>query len=78
MSRPRSAKVQEWTERFNRFQHTKATLAQFCRDEGVSIASFYQWRKRFATNPLARSAAARPPVGQLASNHLPVAKAEAR
>ena len=36
----------EWVERLARFQGSDLTVAEFCRREGVSNPSFYQWRKR--------------------------------
>ena len=36
-----------WRERLARFQRSDLTVAEFCRREGVSDPSFYQWRKRF-------------------------------
>lgn len=57
MLQPRPTKVQEWTDRFERFQRSKASLTQFCRDEGVSISSFYQWRRRVVAKPTAKVAA---------------------
>ena len=41
-------KVLEWQRRMARFQKTGRSVAQFCQEEGVSAASFYQWRKKFA------------------------------
>jgi hypothetical protein len=35
-----------WRKRLARFETSKTTVAEFCRLEGVSIANFYQWRKR--------------------------------
>jgi transposase-like protein len=35
-----------WRERLARFQSGDLTVAEFCRREGVSNPSFYQWRKR--------------------------------
>jgi transposase-like protein len=35
-----------WAERIERFEHAGQTVAEFCSDEGVSPASFYQWRRR--------------------------------
>jgi len=37
-----------WRLRLRRFQKSRLTVAQFCREEGVSPPSFYQWRKRLA------------------------------
>lgn len=41
----RSAR-EAWAERIEQFEHTGQTVAAFCADEGVSPASFYQWRRR--------------------------------
>lgn len=35
-----------WRERLARFGRGGMTVAEFCRREGVSDPSFYQWRKR--------------------------------
>ena len=49
MARSRDArKWQEWRRRMQRFEERQQSVAAFCRDEGVSEASFYQWRKRLA------------------------------
>jgi len=31
-----------------RFEEARRSVAEFCRQEGVSVPSFYQWRKRLA------------------------------
>lgn len=41
-----SAKQREWSGRFQRFEKSSQTVAEFCRAEGVSQPSFYQWRRR--------------------------------
>jgi len=41
-------KVQQWTERLERFAQSGQTVAQFCQNEGVSQPSFYQWKKKLA------------------------------
>jgi transposase len=46
---PRSssaAKVQEWVERLERLQSSGLTAAKFCEAEGVSLPSFYQWKRK--------------------------------
>lgn len=40
-----SIKRQVWRERLQRFQRSRSTVATFCQAEGVSIPSFYQWRR---------------------------------
>jgi hypothetical protein len=39
-------KVQQWTERLERFAQSGQTVVQFCHDEQVSQPSFYQWKKK--------------------------------
>ena len=41
-----SAKQREWRERLRRFSKGNWTVAEFCRREGVSSPSFYQWSRR--------------------------------
>jgi len=43
-----SRKVREWQRRMTRFEEARQSVAEFCRKEGVSAPSFYQWRKRLA------------------------------
>ena len=38
--------VAEWRERLARFRSGDLRVAEFCRLEGVSNASFYRWRRR--------------------------------
>ena len=40
------SRQQEWEERFRRFEKSSRTIADFCRAEGVSQASFYYWKKK--------------------------------
>lgn len=35
-----------WRERLRRFDRGGMTVSRFCDDEGVSVASFYVWRRR--------------------------------
>lgn len=42
-----SRKVREWEHRMARFERGKLPVARFCQNEGVSVASFYQWRQKF-------------------------------
>lgn len=42
---------QRWRERLARWQQGDAAVADFCDDEGVSVASFYAWRRRFHAAP---------------------------
>jgi hypothetical protein len=46
--RSRDAVRQTWAERLARFASAGLTTAQFCATEGVSVASFYLWKRRLA------------------------------
>lgn len=78
MSQPLPKKVREWTERFERFHRSQVTFTQFCRDEGVSMQSFYQWRKRIISNPDSKSAPSRLLTNKTALEQSPVSNADAR
>ncbi len=41
-----STKPAVWRGRFERFSQSGLAVAPFCAGEGVSVASFYLWRKR--------------------------------
>jgi len=41
-----AAKRRTWSDRLGRFARCDLTVADFCDLEGVSTASFYQWRRR--------------------------------
>jgi hypothetical protein len=63
-----SPKVLEWRRRMARFRRSRRSVAEFCRGEGVSDASFYQWRRRLAGTSARRKVRAvgprkRKPVG---------------
>lgn len=62
-NRSRAAARQAWADRLDRFEQAGQTIAQFCAAEGVSVACFYQWRRKL------RSAA---PVTQPLAGFLPV------
>lgn len=47
-----SAACAVWEQRCERFARSRLTVREFCRREGVSQPSFYQWRKRLSTGRL--------------------------
>jgi hypothetical protein len=68
MSRGRDgAKGEAWERRLGEFDRGGATVAAFCAREGVSVASFYQWRRKLAAgNARQRKAgASRSPGGEV-------------
>lgn len=42
----RSETAALWSKRLERFAQSQMTIADFCKSEGVSPASFYHWKKR--------------------------------
>ena len=50
-------KVLEWRQRLLRFEKSRHSINEFCRQEGFSPQSFYLWRKRLAQSPVAKQAA---------------------
>jgi hypothetical protein len=78
MSQPLPKKVREWIERFDRFQRSQVTLTQFCRDEGVSMQSFYHWRKRISSNRDAKAAMSSLVANKAALEQSPLSSADAR
>lgn len=69
--RSRAAIRQAWVERLARFPDCGLSPAQFCTREGVSLPSFYAWKRRLATEALDPAAAA-PPDGDGGPRLLPV------
>jgi hypothetical protein len=56
MRRSSPAKVKLWSERLARFRQSNQSVVAFCRSEGFSQPSFYQWKKKLAsTGDSARS-----------------------
>jgi hypothetical protein len=40
------AKFEVWRRRLARFRSSELTVAEFCRREQVSLASYYYWSRR--------------------------------
>jgi transposase-like protein len=47
-----SGKAVAWRRRVRRFERSGLTIARFCRQEGISKASFYRWRNLLAQRPM--------------------------
>jgi hypothetical protein len=47
-ARPRAAARAAWVERLARFHDSGLRPAQFCAQQGVSLPSFYAWKRRLA------------------------------
>ncbi|MFM8222695.1 MAG: IS66 family insertion sequence element accessory protein TnpA, partial [Planctomycetaceae bacterium] len=37
-----------WRERLRRFERRSGSVVAFCRLEGISVGTLYQWRRRLA------------------------------
>jgi transposase len=46
--RSRLTTRQAWIDRLQRFNDSDLSPAQFCASEGVSLPSFYSWKRRLA------------------------------
>jgi len=53
-------KAQEWRQRLVRFEKSRHSIQEFCRQDGVSPQSFYLWRRRLAQSPVSKKRAAQP------------------
>ena len=42
----KSDRIQLWLDRLNRHATSQQTVAEFCGHEGISLPSFYQWKRR--------------------------------
>jgi hypothetical protein len=42
----RAVKAVVWRERLRRYEQSRLTVVEFCHREGVSVPSFYHWRRR--------------------------------
>jgi len=51
------ARIHLWLDRLNRQAASSLTVAEFCVGEGVSLPSFYQWKRRLS--PCVESASVR-------------------
>ena len=49
-----SRKVQLWRDRFRRYAKSAVTVEAFCSQEGVSVPTFYLWRKKLFPTRSAR------------------------
>ena len=44
-------KIEEWARRLARYEASNETVARFCHREGVSVPSFYAWKKKLGQAP---------------------------
>lgn len=44
--KPVPVRHQQWSERLDRFAQSGQTVGEFCKLEGVSKPTFYQWKQR--------------------------------
>ena len=63
---------QRWSDRLARFPASGLSPAQFCAAEGVSLPSFYAWKRRLAADRRPPRAAEPPTAAGRAPRLLPV------
>jgi len=54
---PDPKRALQWRQRLNRFERSELTIAEFCRLEGFSTASFYLWRRKLRDRELSHGPA---------------------
>jgi transposase len=47
---------QRWQQRLERFCRSGLTVPDFCDREGISAASFYEWKRRLGREPVSPAA----------------------
>ena len=67
-----AVKRQAWRERLQRFGQSRSTVAAFCQAEGVSIPSFYQWRRTLGGDARANAAPTARSFGVTRQSFVPV------
>lgn len=60
-----------WGKRLDRFDRADVTVAQFCLQEGISQASFYQWRRKLRGQLSAPKSSQAPPTPRFLPVSLP-------
>jgi len=54
MDRSDVGKAAIWRDRLRRFHASATTVSRFCQAEGVSVPTFYAWRKKLGSSGGAR------------------------
>lgn len=67
-----SVKRQVWRERLQRFERSRSTVAAFCHAEGVSIPSFYHWRRTLGRPAREPAIPTRQPFAVVRQSFVPV------
>ncbi len=55
----KSERIELWLDRLNRQCVSGESISKFCGTEGISVPSFYQWKRRLAPIVVERSAGRR-------------------
>jgi hypothetical protein len=63
-TRRRRRSRSQWQALLARAEQSELSVANFCRNEDISAASFYQWRQRLAAGAPSRSDAGRQQAGE--------------
>ena len=69
-TKPRARQQAVWHERVRRQAQSGQSIAEFCRREGITAASFYMWRGRHRSRAVA--AVGKPAASQLPASFIDV------
>lgn len=72
MGKPRRELESKWRGRLARYGVGGMTVAEFCRREGASVASFYYWRRRLEGSGQSRAGVERTSPEKAAKLFVPV------
>lgn len=67
IKRRRRLGAQAWREVLGRFDGAGASVAEFCKREGVCESSFHRWRSRLVTTPASGALVERAPLSASAT-----------
>ncbi|MEZ6137044.1 MAG: hypothetical protein R3C53_19290 [Pirellulaceae bacterium] len=70
VGRALETRLELWRERFREFSSGTGTVDQFCKQLGVTAATFYYWRKKLGDCTEARPATARSASGRPSATSL--------
>ena len=71
-SSKRSSRADFWRDALQQFVDSKLSVIDFCSQKGVSVPSFYQWKRKLQSADKAPPVSAMVPVRSVPANPKPV------
>lgn len=62
-------RIKLWLDRLSRYYRNGQSAAEFCVSEGVSLPSFYQWKRRLSPTIGSRQTTCKKRTGSTTSSH---------